>query len=494
MRGDNVSVGNRDAHDVTWVRPRIEVLSRAQMAQIHDRSTHILASTGVRVDSAQARAQLVEASAIQEGDSTVVRLPRELVDWALKVAPSYVDIYDRRGDLAFRLGQGGARFGIGVTTLYYQDPTDDMLVPFARKHMRSVVRLGHALPGFDVISTVGVPQDVTPDVCDLYAALDTVANTTKPVVILVSDEARFAAVLDLLEALTGDLAPRPFVLPYVNPITPLVLNAGTVTKMALAAERGLPLIFSSYGMAGATTPITPDGAMVLLTAELLAGLTLAEVLREGTPVVLGALPAFFDMQGMGSFYDATSYVLNLACAEMMHWYGLPHCGTSGSGMGWGPDLLTAANQWVNHLTSCLGKVGLVPFVGDVLGSKAFSPAAMVLANEAIAQARRFVGGFPLDRELESERDIALAGPGGSYLMSKSTLAHVREAYYRSDLFGNLTLEAWQAQDRPKAEQRLRDRTQQLLGGLDTPDDYDELIAHGEAFIARHGGASCGSGR
>jgi len=472
-------------HDANWVQPRIEVLSRAQMAQIHDRSTRILASIGVRVDSAHARKLLVEASAIQDADSGVVRFPRELVDWALNAAPSYVDIYDRRGDLAFRLGHDRARFGIGVTTLYYQDPADDSLMPFARKHMRSVVRLGHALPGFDVISTVGVPQDVAPDVSDLYATLDTIANTTKPVVVLVSNEARFAAVLDLVENLTGDLAPRPFVLPYVNPITPLVLNTGTATKMVLAAERGLPLIFSSYGMAGATTPITPDGAMVLLNAELLAGLTLAQVFREGTPVILGALPAFFDMQGMGSFYDASSYVLNLACAEMMNWYGVPHCGTSGSGIGWGPDLLTAAHQWVNHLTSCLGKVGLVPFVGDVLGSKAFSPAAMVLANEAISQARRFARGFPLDRKLESERDIASAGPGGSFLTSKSTLDRFRDAYHRSDVFDNLTLEAWHAQGQPRADQRLRGRTQQLLRELDAPDDYDELMTHGETFIAKH---------
>jgi len=471
--------------DATWVQPRIEVLSRAQMAQIHDRSTHILASTGVRVDSAHARRLLAEASAIIEADSGIVRFPRELVDWALNVAPSYVDIYDRQGDRAFRLGEDTARFGIGVTTLYYQDPTDDRLVPFARKHMRSIVRLGDKLPGFDVISTVGVPQDVAPHVSDLYAALDTIANTTKPMVVLVSNEARFAAVLDLLENLTGDLAPRPFVLPYVNPITPLVLNTGTVTKMALAAERRLPLIFSSYGMAGATTPITADGAMVLLNAELLAGLTLAQVFREGTPVILGALPACFDMQGMGSFYDASSYVLNLACAEMMNWYGVPHCGTSGSGIGWGPDLLTAANQWVNHLTSCLGKVGLAPFVGDVLGSKAFSPAAMVLASEAIAQARRFARGFPLDRKLESEQDIASAGPGGSFLMTKSTLDRFRDAYYRSDLFGNLTLEAWHAQGQPRAGQRLRDHTQQLLCELDTPDDYAELMACGETFIADH---------
>ena len=179
--------------ETTWVQPRIEVLRPAQMAQIHARAKQVLAATGVRVDAARARKVLVGAGATGEPESDIVRLPPALVDWALDAAPAHVDVYDRRGSHAFRLGQDGARFGIGVTTLYYQDPADDRLTPFCRAHMRSIVRLGEALPGFDVVSTVGVPQDVGPDVSDLCAALDTVANTTKPVVLLISDEARFGS-------------------------------------------------------------------------------------------------------------------------------------------------------------------------------------------------------------------------------------------------------------------------------------------------------------
>jgi trimethylamine--corrinoid protein Co-methyltransferase len=64
-------------------------------------------------------------------------------------------------------------------------------------------------------------------------------------------------------------------------------------------------------------------------------------------------------------------------------YQIPHAGTSGSGLGWGPDLLASGSVWMDHLTSCIGKVGLAPFVGGNLGSKAFSPALVVYANEVI---------------------------------------------------------------------------------------------------------------
>jgi trimethylamine:corrinoid methyltransferase-like protein len=463
------------------VQPTLTVLDQEQIEQIHGYSLQILSSIGVRVDSEPARQLFAKAIGPAAIDHGRVRIPPELVEWALATAPSAVDIYDRAGQLAFRL-PGQARFGIGVTALYYQDPETDAVTPFSRKDMETTVRLGDALSSFDVISTVGIVQDVPAAVSDLYATLEMAANTVKPLVILISEEEAFPAVLDLLEHLHGDLASRPWIVPYFNPITPLVINRGTVDKMRAASERGLPFIYSNYGMAGASAPITSAGAMVLLIAELLAGLTLSQLIKEGTPVILGSLPAFFDMKGLGSFYDPQSYLIDLACAEMMAHYCLPHAGTSGSGMGWGADLIAAGHQWTNHLVSCMGKVGLVPFVGDNLGSKAFSPAVIVYADEIIGQSRLLAHGFVLDDDSAALGEIAQAGPGGSFLTSSLTLKLFRRAYYHSRIFPTLTLEEWQARGCPRADDLLRNYTRRLIDGLRPPDDHADLTARGEAFI------------
>jgi trimethylamine--corrinoid protein Co-methyltransferase len=468
--------------NLSFVRPRLEVLTREQIQQIHDYSLRILSRAGVRVDSERARKLFARAGAAAEIDGDRVRIPSDLVAWALEKAPDAVEIYDRRAKLAFRL-PGQARFGIGVTALQYQDPASDEVTPFARKHMESMVRLGNVLSNYDVVSTVGIVQDVPPTRSDLYATMEMVANTEKPLVILVSNEDLFPSVLALLEHLCGDLASTPFVLPYFNPISPLVIGRGTVSKMFHAVERGLPFIYSNYGMAGASTPITPASAMVLLNAELLAGLTMSQLMREGTPVVLGSLPAVFDMRGMGSYYEARSYLIDLACAEMMAFYRLPHCGTSGSGMGWGADVIAAGHQWLNHLVSCVGKVGLVPFVGDNLGSKAFSPTVVVYADEVIAQARLFAGGFGLDADSVALEEMIDVGPGGSFLTSDLTLRLFRRAAFQSEIFPNLTLEKWQEMGRPEAGRVLRQRTVSLLESLDPPEDHGELMARGEAFIS-----------
>lgn len=471
---------------MSLVRPILTVLDDEHIAQVHDHSLQVLSSVGVRVDSVPARQLLGKAAGPSAIDGDRVHIPRDLVHWALQAAPATVKMYDRRGKMSFEL-PGQTRFGIGVTALYYQDPQTDQVTPFIRKNMELMVRLGGMLPSFDAVSTVGIVQDVPPEVSDLYATLEMTANTVKPLVLLVSREEAFPDVLDLLEHLHGDLSSRPFVLPYFNPISPLVINRGTADKMFLAAERRLPFIYSNYGMAGASTPITPAGALVLLNAELLAGLTLSQLIKEGNPVILGSLPAFFDMKGMGSFYDPQSYVVDLACAEMMAHYRLPHCGTSGSGMGWGADLIAGGHQWMNHLVSCIGKVGLAPFIGDNLGSKVFSPSIVVYANEVIQQARLFAQGFALDNATVGLDEMLLAGPGGSFLTSNLTLKHFREGYYRSEIFPKLTLEEWMARERPDAGKHLRLHTQQLLSDASAPDDRADLMAKGEAYIG--GGAS-----
>jgi trimethylamine--corrinoid protein Co-methyltransferase len=243
------------------------------------------------------------------------------------------------------------------------------------------------------------------------------------------------------------------------------------------------LIYSNYGMSGASTPITPGGVLALMNAELLAGLTLGQLIRQGTPMILGSLPAYFDMKGKGSFYGSGSYLVSLACAEMMAHYRLPHAGTSGAGMGWGPDVIAAGHQWVNHLLSCIGKTGLAPFVGDNLSSMAYSPAVAVYADEVIAQARTFAQGFELDDGAVALDELARVGPGGDFLTSPSTLRLFRQAYYRSKVLPSLSLEEWQARGCPRAEDALRGYTQQLLDDLRAPEDHDELTAQGEAYIA-----------
>jgi trimethylamine--corrinoid protein Co-methyltransferase len=465
------------------LRPTFIVLNDSQKERIHSDSLEILSTVGVRVESEEARrifSKRIGSNAVRDD---IVRIPSEVVYDVLKMAPSTIKIYNRKGDLAFQL-PGDTRFGIGVTDLYYQDPKSDSVVPFTREHMTLMVRLGEKLPSFDAICTIGILQDVPVNVLDVYSILDMISNTIKPLVVLVSDENAFLSVIELMEDLHGDLSSKPFIIPFVTPIAPLVINRGTVDKMIISCERGLPVIYSSGAIAGATAPITAAESLCQLNAQLLAGLTLSQLIREGTPIILGYSLAFLDMKGQGLFADPNSHLVNQVCAEMMDYYHLPHYGRSGSGMGWGADIIHSGQQWMNHLISCMGKVGLAAFVGSILDFKVFSPAVVVYANEVIEQARLFAKGLSYDDNLVALDEIAEAGPGGNFLSSDLTLNRFRQAYYQSDIFPQLTLEEWQEKGSPRADDILRRYTKDLIDNLIAPADYGDLMEQGRAFIRK----------
>lgn len=462
--------------------PGLSLLSEEQKAQVHQYALSILGRTGIRVDSPGVL-RFLEGKLGVKAEADRLRLPAEVVEEAIRTAPKTIDVHDRLGNHVFKLGDDSLRFGVGVTALFYQDPLTDDLTPFTCGNMQDMVRLGGRLPHYDVISTVGIVQDVPVELTDLYASLEMIANTTKALVLLVSDEYKFPAVLDMFERLHGDLATKPFVLPYFNPVSPLVVNEGTADKLKVAVERGLPVIYSNYSMAGASTPLTPAGTLALLLAELLAGLTISQLMRPGAPISLGMLPVYFDMKTMMNFYDPQSILINLACAEMMAHYRLPHTGTSGSGTGWGMDLIAADTYWLNTLTFSMTKGGLAPFIGDTLGSKAISPLTLVHVHEIIDQARRFAAGFQLDDAHSVLAEIDEVKPGGHFLTVPSTLERYKDGYYTSPLYPHWSMETWQLEGQPAADKTLRERTVELLRDAPAPADHEELMAAGRAFIA-----------
>jgi trimethylamine--corrinoid protein Co-methyltransferase len=466
------------------VRPRLTMLTEEQIHDIHEHTMNVLETIGVRVDSPSALEMLKKRVGSSNVDDRRVRIPRELVEWAIKVAPRRIQVYDRRGNPQFTIGdqEDRIRFGIGVTALYYQEPETDTPVLFERKHMRDMVRLGNKLPHYDMVSTVGIVRDVPEHLTDVFGSLEHFVNGTKPMVLLVSDEHKFNDVMEMFETLHGDLGAKPFIIPYFNPVSPLVMNEGTVDKMKIAIERGLPVIISNYSMSGATTPITPAGTIAVLLAELLAGLVIGQLYKEGAPMLLGMLPVYFDMKTLMNFYDPQSILVNLACAEMMAHYGVPHCGTSGSGTGWGMDLLAAETYWMNTLTFSLTKGGIAPFVGDTLGSKAISPKTFIYCHEIIDQALRFSSGFQLDDSHVGLSEIEKVGPGKSYVSAPTTLKKYKNGYYVNPIFPRWSMEKWMEAGQPQAEKRLAEYTVEFLKNMPAPDDYDDLLAKGEEFI------------
>ena len=242
-------------------------------------------------------------------------------------------------------------------------------------------------------------------------------------------------------------------------------------------------MYSNYSMYGGTSPASEGESLALLNAELLAGLVFGQLVREGSKMILGSLPAAFNMTTMGSYYTPTSYLLNLACAEMMSYYEIPHCGTSGSNNGRGADLLASGNLWLNHLSSCMGKIGCAPFVGGNFDSMVFSPTTVVLSNQIIGEARKFARGFAFNDDTINIHEIKKVGHGGDYLTSEQTLASLQELGNTDSIWPSLSLDEWEGQQNPTAEEELIEYTQDLYSrAIKESQDSIDIIKKGEEYI------------
>jgi trimethylamine--corrinoid protein Co-methyltransferase len=466
--------------------PELQLLDDDQMRFIHEKSLQILSTVGLRVESPVGLRYFSNMPG-KNVDGDRVYIPAEIVDWALKSVPSNISLYSRTGDRVFSIGKDHHEktiFGIGVTNTHYQDSETGDVVPFRRDHTPVSTRLGQSLSEFDTISTIGIPAELSPGVVDLFNTLDLFANSTKPLVLLLLHDSSIAKVFRLIEYLHPDLKKYPSFITYVNPVTPLILNDGTVQKMVHSIESGCPVAYSNYSMYGATTPAPMVGTISLLNAELLAGLVLSQLIKEGASMILGSLPASFDMTTMASPFTSESFLLNIACAEMMHYYGIPHCGTSGSGAGLDADLPASDWLWINHLTSSLGKVGLAPFVGGNFESLAFSPSMVVYSNQIIKQVRQFAAGIDLDNITTSMEEIKDAGPGGDFMTSEQTLNRMGDVKTSENIWQSMTIEKWESLGKPLASDQLRDHVCDIMKNLQQQDDAEDITVQGEKFISR----------
>ncbi len=468
------------------VHPRLQLLTLEQMNEIHRYAIRILEDTGIEVESKEALQIFKQSDAVKVKNG-VVYIQAELINHSIKMAPPNIEVFSKTGDTAFHLGEKQGRkthFGIGCTNTWFQDIESGHVDLFTRKHMQHSTKLGDKLEHYDMISTLGIPSDVSARDLDLYAALDMYANTDKPLVLLISGDKKINEVFDLLNFIHGDISEKPFCIPYVNPITPLVLNKTTTDKMVASIQHNLPFMYSNYSMYGGTSPVTEAGTLALLTAELLAGLVFSQLVKEGSKIILGSLPAAFNMSSLGSSYTPASYLLNLASAEMMDFYNIPHCGTSGSSNGRGGDLFSSGNLWLNHLSSSLGKVGCIPFVGGNFDSMVFAPTTVVLSNQIIGEARKFAEGFTLNEEAVNLQEISTVGPGGDYFTSEQTLASLTDRGNTDALWPSLSLDTWKEQGKPTVEEELIETTKDLYSkAIQASKENMEVIKKGEDFIA-----------
>jgi trimethylamine--corrinoid protein Co-methyltransferase len=411
------------------------VLNPNDVEAIRGAALRTLARTGVQVADPAVRDLLHDAGAAVAEDR--VKLPEKLVIDSLAQAPQEVIFYSRDGR-AISSADGYVYHGSAPSAVAVMEYGGGWHTSTYRD-VANLTRLADALPGIDFISPPAIAQDCPETHSGLLTAEATFCNTQKFCLAFALNLAEARAWLAMAEQAVGSfarLAERPTLGFAVSPISPLVLAKETSDILVSAANHSVPIVTVPGGMAGATAPYTLAGTLVVEHAEALLAITIAQLVRPGTPCVLGLATAVMDMASGNVSLGMTerNLILN-AVAPLAHAWGLPGYAPVGLTDSFTLDEQAGAEKMLSFVTNLMSGLEFGSGVGRYEGGLSTSYEGMLLDHELLQLARRQIRGIRVDEETLAEEAIARVGPAGNFLGDDHTLKFLRsEEFLRLPLF------------------------------------------------------------
>jgi len=338
-----------------------ERISEEQIQQIHQASLQILVDPGLDCFSQKAaevfQSNGAEVSTVNSTDHPHwhIRIPEKLVMEALDSAPKTVKLGARNTDNALVMKGDESRvfFISGSETNIWLDvdfPTyvkksdSSVEVKLPEFHPRrgtvaDLCQSAHVCEHLETldgyIRTVNIQdEDIDEDNKDVNKFFASLNNTTKHVMSGLTKLEQLDNVVRMAELIAGGkeaLKENPLI-SFITCLvkSPLQFVADTTDTFIEVCRRGLPVVVSSSPQAGTTAPITEAGIMAQINAEVLAGITLGQMVNRGTPMLYGSVPVRARMDTLGDSYGSVeTSQYNIDCVQMARFYKIPNYSTSG---------------------------------------------------------------------------------------------------------------------------------------------------------------------
>jgi trimethylamine--corrinoid protein Co-methyltransferase len=394
-----------------------------------------------------------------------VRIPAQVVRDAVSQSPSMVNLYNRLGEHVMALGAGPlyARISSGATGIL--DLDSGRRREATSQDAADIVRLAGALPHIHGVSTMAVqPADLPVTAVDVRAVKIALSNTVKPLGYVCLNEQLVGYVLDMVATVVGGeeaLRQRPMITALAESTSPLKLVSSQLAVLRAFASRGLPLTLHAHPMAGFTAPVTLAGELVMTHAEVLALVTIAQLIRPGTPVVYGMSSSVPDMRGGVNLSGAVEIgLLGEVVARLAKRCGLP-CVVSSGTDAHRPGSQAMLERLMTLLPPAMAGVDLINL--STLETKmSFSLEQLVIDETILSVIERYLLGITVDDEMLAVDLIHEIGSAGAYVTADHTLEHFRGELLIPELVGRETRTRWEAAGAPDMSTRAREKIHRIL--------------------------------
>lgn len=318
---------NPQAGSLRNVGLSFSVLSDADLEDVHLATLEVLDRTGVFVEDEEAFDLFADGGCRVDREGRLVQIPPHVVEEAIRSAPPKVVLggRTRENDVVLEAGRVCfTNFSEGIRVI---DPFTGELRDSTRDDVAAIARLNDYLDQMDTFELAVGAKDVPEATAAVHNVEAGLLNTTKPIggQALSTWEAEAMAKIGAVVMGGEDaLRERPVVYLGVCPVSPLQLPRDVTEVVIAAARLGLPDLVLSMAMAGGSSPVTLAGTLVTHNAEVLAGITLAQLTERGAPCVYGSSTTGLDLRFAAACVGSPELALiSAAVAQMARRYRLP---------------------------------------------------------------------------------------------------------------------------------------------------------------------------
>lgn len=416
------------------MREPLNLLTKDQVETVHESSLRVLEKTGVRFRDTRAIDVLKQAGAKVDAKTGIVRFPSDLVKSAIKEAPTEILLAGRDSKFDVVLGNGRSNFGTLGTAPLVRD-LETNVRRYARKtDLEMFAKIANALEHIKYFHTSVTPTDLHPSTVDIQRWAIALQNTEKHCMgAAVYNLDNMPYLMRILEAVAGgrkEIAKRPLITATECPVPPLQHDKRPLAGIMEFAKRKLPVIIYSEPKAGATSPASLAGTLVLTNAEVLSGIVLMQCIQPGAPAIYGSVATLMDMRTGGIAFGAPETGILAACTtQMARHYGIPNMTPGGRTDAKMPDEQAGYEKARAVLMAGLAGASLGNMAGLLESNLVASYEQLMIDNEIIGTTERILRGMDFDEEALALDVIDKVGPGGIYLSQRHTMSRFRKEHY-----------------------------------------------------------------
>ncbi len=464
--------------------PNLDILSAEAIEIIEANAETVLEEIGVNfVENPEALARWRDAGADVRGER--VHIPRGLARKLCETAPSKFTQIARNRARDVEIGGSSLVLAPVYGPPFVRDrETGRRYATMA--DFEKFVKLGYMSKWLHHSGgTVCEPTDVPVNKRHLDMLFAHMTLSDKPYMGSVTEPSRALDSIEMSRILFGaDVVDQNCVMTsLININSPMTFDGVMMGALEHYAAAGQASIISPFIVGGAMAPVSVAGTLTQVLAETLAGVAYSQLIRPGSPAIMGAFVTSIDMNsGAPTFGTPEASQITYGMGQLARRLNLPYR-SAGSFTGSKLPDAQAAYETANSLNAGLlsGVNFMLHACGWLEGGLVSSLEKFVMDADQLGVLHKLAAGVEIDENAQAMDALREIGPGGHFLGCAHTQANYQSAFWRTTVLDYKPYETWAEEGERSTEELAAAKVDRMLADYQEPTldpaIREELVAY-----------------